>query len=159
MNIRKEWPYSGDLVVIKIKRVNPFGATVDLLDYPGKEGFIHISNVANSWVKNIRSFVSEGQVRVASTMRVDPTKNSIDLSLRKVSSQQEKRKMSDYKRENRACKIFENLCSDLKEDPSKTYEDVAKPLIEEFGDLYSVFENIKINSGNVLDNINISDKW
>ena len=159
MNTKKEWPASGDMVVIKIKRVNPFGATVDLLEYPGKEGFIHISNVANSWVKNIRSFVSEGQVRVASTMRVDPNKNSIDLSLRKVSSQQEKRKMSDYKRENRACKIFENLCTELKDDPAKTYEEVAKPLIDEFGDLYSVFENIKINSPEVLNHVNISDKW
>ncbi|RLG21658.1 translation initiation factor IF-2 subunit alpha [Candidatus Micrarchaeota archaeon] len=156
---RKEWPETGELVVIKIKRVSHYGAIAELLEYPGKEGFIHISNVANSWVKNIRSFVSEGQVRVASVIRVNPDKRIADLSLRKISAQQEKRRLSDWKRKKRANKIFENLCKKLKEDPEKAYAKVAEPLIDVFGDLYSVFENIKLNGPEVLDAVKIPEKW
>lgn len=156
---KKELPESGELVIIRVKRVSNIGATVELIEYPGKEGFIHISNVSNSWVKNIRSFVSEGQMRVASVIRVDQRKNITDLSLRKVSQQQEKRKMTDWKREKRADKIFEKLCKDLSEDPNTAYGYVVAPLVDSFGDLYSVFENIKINGPSVLDGLKLPEKW
>ena len=87
---RTEWPSEGDYVVVKIKRISNYGAVADLEEYKQTEGFIHISEVATSWVKNIRSFVSESQIRVATVKRLDRAKNTIDLSLRDVTPQQEK---------------------------------------------------------------------
>jgi translation initiation factor 2 subunit 1 len=137
----------------------PYGAVAELSEYPGKEGFVHISNVASSWVKNIRSFVSEGAIRVASVMSVDKDKKSIDLSLRKVSEQQEKRKLEDWKREKRADKLFERVCREIGEDPRKSYMEIGAKLEEKFGDLLSAFENVSVHGEEALKDLGLSDKW
>lgn len=154
----EDWPKPGELVVLKIKRVMDYGAVAELSEYPGKEGFIHISNVASSWVKNIRSFVSDGQVRVASVMRVDPSKNTVDVSLRRVSKAQEKHKLEDWKREKRADKLFERTCHELHEDFRKAYGNIAVKLTDEFGDLLSAFENASA-SDDALKEVDIPEEW
>ncbi len=156
----EEWPSPGELVVVKIKQILPgTGVKADLLEYPGKEGFIHISQVARSWVKNIRSFVSVGSMRVAAVERVRPEDGIITLSLRKVSPQQQKRKMDDWKREKRADKMFEAMCKDLGEDFVQAYHKVAVPLIDEYGDLLAAFENVKIHGDSAFEGIKIPKKW
>ncbi len=50
-----EWPNPGDYAVVKVKRVMPYGAIADLEEYADKDCFIHISNVANARIKNIRT--------------------------------------------------------------------------------------------------------
>ena len=154
---RSEWPNQGDFIVAKVKRITNFGAVVDLEEYPHKEGFIHISNVSTAWVKNIRSFLSEGDVRVAEAIKVDKDKHTIELSLRRVTEADEKRKLEDWKREKRADKLFERVCRELKEDPKKNWG-IAFKLSDEFGDLLSAFEQASAEGEKVLKEI-IPDKW
>jgi len=154
-----EWPNLGDYVVLKVTRVMPFGAVATLEEYTSKEGFIHISNVANARIKNIRSYVSEGNVRVGMVLNVDPNKKSIELSLRRVSQQEEKRKLEDWKREKRADKLFERLCKSLKEDYKKTYSSVVPKLEEEFGDLLSAFENASLYGEEPFKKLDLPDKF
>jgi translation initiation factor 2 subunit 1 len=154
----EEWPERGELVVLKIKRIMNYGAIAELSEYPGKEGFIHISNIATSWIKNIRSFVSEGQVRVASVIRIDQAKRTVDISLRKVSKAQEKRRLEDWKREKRADKLFERVCHEIGEEFQKSYHTVAIKLIDEFGDLLSAFENAS-SVDDAFKDIDIAEKW
>lgn len=154
---KSDWPRVNDVVVTKIKRVLNYGAFVELSEYPGKEGFVHISNIASSWVKNIRSFVSEGNVRVGAVIHTDPDKGMIDVSLRKVTQQQEKRKLEEWRREKRADKLFDMICKELKEDFAKSYQTVAQPLIEEYGDLYAAFENAAAYGAGSLKGI--PEKW
>lgn len=156
---KSEWPERGEIVVVKIKRVMDYGAIANLEEYPEKEGFIHISQVATSWVKNIRSFVSEGQLRVALVKRFDPSRNTIDISLRDVSNQKEKRKLEDWKREKKADKLFERICRELKEDHDESYEKVARVLEEHFGDLFSAFENASTYGGEAFKDLKIPEKW
>jgi len=139
-----EWPGVGDYVVLKVKRVMPYGAVADLEEYSKKECFIHISNIANARIKNIRSYISEGNVRVGAIIGVDKEKKSIEVALRRVSTADEKRKLEDWKREKRADKLFERLCKALKEDFKKNYNDFVPALVEEFGDLLSAFENASL---------------
>ncbi|MEM0372867.1 MAG: translation initiation factor IF-2 subunit alpha [archaeon] len=155
----KAMPGVDDIVVVKIKRIANYGALADLLEYPGKEGFIHISKISSSWVKNIRSVVSEGQLRVAKVKAIDAQKGLIDLSLRDVSPQMEKRKNEDYKREKKADKIFEKICKDLKEDFKESYAKIALPLSAEFGDLFSAFENASVYGEDAFSGTNIPAKW
>ncbi|MBS3059978.1 MAG: translation initiation factor IF-2 subunit alpha [DPANN group archaeon] len=156
--ITREWPERGDLVIIKIKRVTTFGANADIEDY-NKEGFIHISEVSSSWVKNIRNFLSEGQIRVAEVKRVKPDENLIDLSLRRVSEQQSKRKQTEHKREKRADKLFEKLCKEKKIDLKETYQKIAVPLIDEYGELLTALENIAVYGKETFEGVNIDKKW
>lgn len=154
-----EWPQRDDIVVVKIKRIANYGALADLLEYPGKEGFIHISKVSSSWVKNIRSVISEGQLRVGKVKAIDVQKGLIDVSLRDVSGQMEKRKNEDYKREKKADKIFEKIAKELKEDFKASYEKIALPLSEKFGDLFSAFENASVYGEEAFSDVDIPSKW
>ncbi|MFH0986427.1 MAG: translation initiation factor IF-2 subunit alpha [Candidatus Micrarchaeota archaeon] len=154
-----EWPRAGDLVIVKIKRITNYGAGADLVEYPGKEGFIHVSQVASSWVKNIHSFVSEGQLRVAKVKKMDPRNNSLDLSLKEVSKNQEKQKNEDFKREKKADKLFEKICKDFKADFKVSYDTIVPVLDAEFGDLFSAFENASIYGAEAFNEVNIPDKW
>jgi len=155
----EEWPSVGEIVIVKIKEIMPYGAKAELVEYPGKEGFIHISQIASSWVKNIRSFISIGALRAAYVERVRPEDNVINLSLKKVSAQQQKRKMDDWKREKRADKMFEAICRDLKEDFNKAYKEIAIPLINEYGDLLAALENIKLEGDKAFEGLKIPKKW
>ena len=154
-----EWPSPGDYVVVKVKRVMPYGAIANLEEYPGKDGFIHISNVANARIKNIRSYISEGNIRVGMVINVDQAKKSIELSLRRVSEQEEKRKLEDWKREKRADKLLERLCKTLKEDFKKTYKEIVPKLIDEFGDLLSAFENASLYGEEALKPLKLPENF
>ncbi len=156
---RSDWPERNDLVVVRIKRIANYGATVELIEYTKKEGFVHISQVASGWVKNIRSHVSEGQMRVGKINRMDRERGTIDISFRAVSSQQEKRKNEDWKREKRADKLFEMICKDIKKPVEESYKEIAYVLEEEFGDLFSAFESASIYGEEALESVKIPDDW
>lgn len=135
------YPVVGESVVVRVKNIRDFGAFAELLEYPGKDGLIHKSNISTSWVKNIHSFLSEGDVRVAAVLHVDLSTKAIDLSLRHISTSDEKRKLEDWKREKRADKLFERFCHETKQDFKEKYPVIAPKFIAEFGDLLAAFEN------------------
>lgn len=153
-----EYPDKGDLVVCKIKRMKDYGVFVDLVEY-NKEGFIHVSEIVSGWVKNIRSHVSEGQMRVGQVLRVNVDKDLIDVSFRRVSTNQEKRKISAYKRANRAEKIFERIAKELNVPSDEAWESVGRVLFDEFGELYAALEAAHIEGADAFEDIKLPKNW
>ncbi len=78
------FPEVGDLVVATVKRVEDYGAYVKLDEFAGIEGLVHISEMATTWVRNIRDHAREGQKLVLKVLRVNPQRNQIDLALVKA---------------------------------------------------------------------------
>ncbi len=71
----------GDIVDGRVTGITKFGAFVSLGE--GKTGLVHISEVAHSYVKDIREYLTEGQeVRVKIT-GIDPA-GRINLSIKKA---------------------------------------------------------------------------
>ncbi len=134
------YPEEGELVVCTVKEVKSFGAFVELSEYKGKEGFIHVAEVATGWVKYIRDHVREGQKVVCKVLRVDPSKQHIDLSLKQVNEHQKKEKIQEWKNEQRAEKLFELVARSLKKPLETCYEEFGRALVERLGSLYSAFE-------------------
>jgi len=143
------YPELNELVVCKIKGIKGYGAFVDLIEYE-KEGFVHISQIASGWVKNIRSHVSEGQVRVGQVTNVDKEKGQVDVSFRRVNDSQEKRRISEYKRAKRSDKLLERAAQAINEDPIKARLEVGEPLKHEFGELYSAFEAMSVGGAEAV---------
>lgn len=156
---REGYPERGDLVIIKIKRIMDYGAAADLIEYKDKDGFIHISNVTKSWVKNIRSHVSKGETRVAEVTKVEPKKNTINLSLKDVSDNQVRRKMNDWKREKRTDKVIEKIADKLNEDPDESKKEIIPKLIKTYGDAFTVFEEAVTQGKEALKDLDIPKKW
>lgn len=154
----KEYPDEGDLVVVTVREVKSFGAFVTLNEFGDKEGFIHIAEVASGWVKYIRDFIKEGQVKVCKVLRVDPSKGHIDLSFKQVNEHQHRLKIQEWKNEQKAEKIFEILAEKINYPVEQAYKEFGFNLIDTFGTLYGAFEECTINP-DCLKNNNFQGPW
>ncbi len=134
-----EFPEKGELVMVKIKEINPNSAIAVLLEYPEKEGMIPITEVARKWVKDIRRFIKLNQICVARVINVDEEKNFILLSLKRVSEKEKERKIQEYRREEKAEKMLEMVANELGITLEKAYEEIGFWLQEEIGEMYKGF--------------------
>jgi translation initiation factor 2 subunit 1 len=138
--INKNYPEEGDLVVGTVLKVQGFGAFVSLDEYPNKEGFIHISEISTGWVKRIRNYIREKQKVVCKVLRVDPAKNHIDLSLKRVNDHQRRDKIQEWKNSQKATKLFEMVAHALGKTADQCYQEFGKDLIKTYGTLFEAFE-------------------
>ncbi|ADD08961.1 translation initiation factor IF-2 subunit alpha [Candidatus Aciduliprofundum boonei] len=156
--MKKGYPETGEFVIATVKTVKPYGAFVTLDEYEGKEGFIHISEIATGWIKYIRDHVREGQKVVCKVLRVDPSRGHIDLSLKRVNEHQRRDKIQEWKNEKKAEKLFEIVAQRLGKDVGECYEEFGYDLIEHFGTLFAAFEESAINE-EVLKDEGFEGDW
>ncbi|WP_297439228.1 translation initiation factor IF-2 subunit alpha [Thermococcus sp.] len=154
----KDYPEEGEFVIATVKSIHPYGAFLRLDEYPGREGFMHISEVASSWVKNIRDYVKEGQKVVVKVIRIDREKGHVDLSLKRVNQQQRKAKLQEYKRAQKAENLLKMAADKTGKSFDGTWREVWVPLEEEYGEVYTAFEDAAQNGTDVLKGI-VSDEW
>ena len=102
-------PEVGELVLALIKKISSHGVTVNLEEYDNRSGFLHISEVATGWVKNISRFVTINQKVVLKVIRLDVVRGEVDLSLRQVSGEERKQKLLSIKRYDKSKSIFDSM--------------------------------------------------
>jgi translation initiation factor 2 subunit 1 len=83
--VNTELPEENELVMAVIKKILPYGAFCSLPEYNNLEAFLHVSEVAPRWIKNIHEFISEGQKHVVKVHHLDKEKNQVDISIKRVS--------------------------------------------------------------------------
>lgn len=155
---RKGLPEWGELVVCSVKRITPFAAWVELNEYPEVDGMIHISEVAGKWIYDIRDYVKLNKQYVAKVIRIDYQKNFVNLSLKRVSKRDEKKKLNEFRKEQRAEKILEQAAKLIGKTLDQAYEEIGFEIQEKFGSLYDFFENIR-KSEKHFSKLKISKKW
>ena len=138
-------PEDGDYIIGRVIEVKDFGATLDLLEYTDQKAFVHISEVASGWVKYIRDFIREGQMVVAKVTKVKKGSKIIDASVRQVSGHRKKEKIREWKNEQRASKLLELVANNIKADYDNFRKEVRGDLINNYGILYSAFEESVVN--------------
>ncbi|QEK10935.1 S1 RNA-binding domain-containing protein [Crassaminicella thermophila] len=72
----------GNIVVGKVSAIKSFGAFVTLDE--GKEGLVHISQIAHSFVKDINEHLSVGDEVKVKILSIDEESGKISLSIRKT---------------------------------------------------------------------------
>ena len=151
-------PEQDKLVIATVKKIMPYGAFCTLDEFGGREAFLHVSEVASRWVKNIHEFLKEGQRVVARVHRVTPEKDQVDLSLRRVTESDKKLKMEDYRREKRSQKLIELCAKKAKSDATETGKVIAE-LVKAHGDIYSALEAISFNGESAFSGMLLSAEW
>jgi len=149
--VKRDYPEVGEFVIGTVKTIKPYGAFISLDEYGGKEGFIHISEIASGWIKYIRDHIREGQKVVCKVLRVDPSRGHIDLSLKRVNEHQRREKIQEWKNERRAEKLFEIVAQRLGKDVDACYEEFGNELIDAYGSLFAAFEEAAINEDSLKD--------
>ena len=153
-----DFPEVGDLVVCSVANVKNFGAFCTLDEYEGKEGFIHVRDVATGWVKYIRDHVREGQKIVCKVLAVDLERGHIDLSLKQVNEHQKREKIQEWKNEKKADKLLEIVSSKVGKTMEEAWAEAGDKLVEEFGTLYNAFEQVTV-APDSLKEAGLDRKW
>ncbi len=149
------WPDPSELVVGKVDEIADFGVFVDLSEYEGKRGLVHISEVASGWIKNVRDHVSVGQTVVAKVLDVDESSQQIDLSLKDVNDHQRSEKVQEWKAEQKADNWMTLAFGEDVTD--EQYATVANAFLGEFDSLYAGFEQAAIHGTEALDGTDLSE--
>jgi len=137
---KKEFPEEGELIVGTVVKVQNFGAFVTLDEYPDKEGFIHIAEVATGWVKRIRNHIKEKQKVVCKVLHVDTAKRHIDLSLKRVNEHQKRDKIQEWKNRQKSHKLLEMVAKKIGKTTEQCHKEFADALTKKYGTLYAAFE-------------------
>jgi translation initiation factor 2 subunit 1 len=156
---KKGLPKWSEFVLVTVERLTPYAAWCKLVEYPEvNEGMIHVSEVAGKWVHDIRDFVKVKKQYVAKVIKIDYQKNSVNLSLRRVSKLDEREKMSEFRMEQRAEKLLEQAAKELGKTLDQAYEEVGFLLQEKFGDLSIAFEEAKKSKEKLIES-GVSQQW
>lgn len=156
---RREFPAEGDLVIATVTKIANHGAYVTLDEYEGKEGLVHISEVSQSWVRNIRNFLKEGQKVVTKVLRTDPHKGFIDLSIRRVTEQQKREKIQEWKRAQKAENLLDLAAKKLGKTLDEAYEKVGWPLEDKYGEIYAGLEEAAEKGEQPILDAGVSEEW
>ncbi|RUM33125.1 MAG: translation initiation factor IF-2 subunit alpha [Archaeoglobus sp.] len=146
---RSGYPSKGEIVIGTVTRVLDFGAFVSLDEYEGKEGLVHISEVAPGWIKDIRDYVKKGQKVVCKVLDVNPKRGHIDLSIKDVNDRQRKEKIQQWKNEMKAFKWLE-IAGEKVETGRDELLKVGKKLMEKYDTVYGAFEEVTYEGYEVL---------
>jgi translation initiation factor 2 subunit 1 len=153
-----QYPEVGDLVVASVTRVVDYGAYVKLDEYDGVEGLIHISEIASTYVKNIRVHVREGQKLVLKVLRVSPQRAQVDLSLRRVTGREKSDKMLEWKKVKKADSIIKGAAEKLKV-PEEEVSKIRSLIYEKFDNPFDAFEEATDEGGEVFTKLGMSEGW
>jgi translation initiation factor 2 subunit 1 len=150
------FPSVGELVIGTCSKLTSHGAYFEIFDYEklGSEaGFVHISELSRTWVRNIRSHIREGQRAVAKILRIDTARGEIDMSIRRVSEPQRRSKLTEFKQENRARGLISVACEKV----DGSLRDVEETILAKFGSIYEGLIQARENGEKILAEIGILD--
>jgi len=96
----KEFPEVGDLVMVKISRIDDLGVYGTLLEYCNREGMLMISELSSRRVRSIYKLVRIGKVYTLVVLGVNREKGFIDLSKKRLDATPEERQKYDNQYNN-----------------------------------------------------------
>ena len=153
----QEFPEVGEIVVATVTRIMDQGAYVTLDEYNNIQGFLHISEIATGWIRNVEKFLKVGEKKVLLVKRVDPRRSEIDLSLKQISSDQKKKKLLEIKRKEKESALLENLRA--KTGLSRAEMDkIENILVEKFDSVYDAFGEVAAKGPQAIGGLGIPEK-
>lgn len=119
---------AGSIVEGKVTRITNFGAFVELEE--GKVGLIHISEVAEVYVNDVRDFLSEGDKVQVKIVSIDGNKIALSLKQAKPKppeAESFKQKRGDFRKPQRQLSAsFEDKLSKFLKDSDERLTDLKR---------------------------------
>ena len=156
---RKPLPDVGELVVGTIEEVHDFGAYLSLDEYGGTKAFLPWSEVAARMVRNIRQVLKEGQKVVVKVIRVYKSRGQVDVSLKRVTDGERRRKMMWWKRTLKASAIAKMVAEKIGKTVDQAFSEVVWRLDDYYGDPLAGLERAVIYGAKALEEAGVPREW
>ncbi|KAL3230663.1 hypothetical protein RNJ44_01112 [Nakaseomyces bracarensis] len=135
-----KYPDVDDVVMVNVQQIAEMGAYVKLLEYDNIEGMILLSELSRRRIRSIQKLIRVGKNDVAVVLRVDKEKGYIDLSKRRVSSEDIIKCEEKYQKSKTVHSIL-RFCAEKFQIPLEDlYKTIAWPLSRKFGHAYEAFK-------------------
>jgi len=156
---RENLPRVGELVIGTVRKVFDYGAYLVLDEFNGREAYLPWSEVSSKWVRDVKDFVREGQKAVVKVIRVDRRRGHIDVSMKRVNSSEQRRKMLEFKRAQRAEKLIEMAARRIGKNLDDAYNEVGWLLEDRYGEIYAGLEEAAYRGEEAFREAGISEEW
>jgi translation initiation factor 2 subunit 1 len=153
----QELPEIGEIVIATVSKVSDHGAYVTLDEYNKVQGFLHISEIAPGWVRNIGRYVKEGEKKVLLVKKVRSDRSEIDLSLKQISKDQKKKKLLEVKRYEKGKTIIQNV-KEAANLSQKDIDQLEEIIFSKYDSVYEAFLDVARKGINVLDDLKLPKK-
>ncbi|ALI36086.1 translation initiation factor IF-2 subunit alpha [Candidatus Nitrosocosmicus oleophilus] len=150
----KKLPDLGEIVIVTVKEVTGHGAYVTLDEYDNLTAFLHISEIATGWIRNIERYVKAKQKTVLKVIRVNPTRSEVDLSLKQVTGEEKKAKVMEVKKDEKGANFMDVIKTNLGYDQSSIKE-IEEKISQKYDFIYDAFETVAIKGPEVLSTLDL----
>jgi translation initiation factor 2 subunit 1 len=148
-------PEEGEIVIATVTQVTGHGAYVTLDEYNNMTGFLHISEIATGWIRNIERYICPKQKAVLKVIRVNKVRGEVDTSLKQVSGEERKSKLIEVKKNDKAATFLDFIKSKLKL-TDETVKEIEDVLLQKYDYVYDAFEAVSRKGLDAIQNINLS---
>src|ERR671919_2508461 len=150
-------PEEGEIIIATVRQVTGHGAYVTLDEYNNMTGFLHISEIATGWIRNIERYVRPKQKAVLKVIRVDKTRAEVDLSLKQASGEERKSKLIEVKKNEKATAFMEmvKVKANLSD---KQIDEMEDKILQKYDSLYDFFEAVAKKGVDSIHNIEFSSE-
>ena len=152
----KRLPEAGDIVLATIKEITGHGAYVILDEYNSMTGFLHISEIATGWIRNIDRYIKPKQKAVLKVIRVDKARAEVDLSLKQVSGEERKSKLIEVKKNEKAFAFMEIIKVKAQINDSQIKE-IEDKILQKYDYVYDIFETVARKGVEAIQNLGLPD--
>ena len=152
-----DMPEVGEIVIATVTKIGDHGAYVSLDEYNNIQGFLHISEIAQGWVRSVGKFVKEGEKKVLLVKKVREGREEIDLSLKQISRDQKKKKLLDVKRHEKGKGIIKSIQEKTKLS-STEIENLEDKIFSKYDSIYDAVVDIARRGIDVLNDLKLPKK-
>ena len=152
-----DMPEVGEIVIATVTKIGDHGAYVSLDEYNNIQGFLHISEIAQGWVRSVGKFVKEGEKKVLLVKKVREGREEIDLSLKQISRDQKKKKLLDVKRHEKGKGIIKSIQEKTKLS-SAEIENLEDKIFSKYDSIYDAVIDIARRGIDVLNDLKLPKK-
>ena len=148
-------PEEGEIIILTFWKVTGHGAYVTLDEYNNMTGFLHISEIATGWIRNIGRYVRPNQKAVQKVIRVNKGRGEVDTSLKQVSTEERESKIIEVKKNDKGATFFDFVKSKLKLTVLQVQE-IGDRVLQKYDYVYDAFEAISRKGLESIQNIGLS---
>lgn len=155
----QRFPEVDDVVMVNVRSIAEMGAYVTLLEYNNIEGMILLSELSRRRIRSINKLIRVGRNECVVVLRVDREKGYIDLSKRRVSTEEARKCEEKYNKARAVNSILRHVAELTKMDFEELYTKTAWALERQRGgpsSSYDAFKAALADSPDIFDKLDIT---